>query len=249
MTFKNVFMTSLILALIASLALNYFFYKRAFIPLQLTKLDPIGLDYYSPEPLENNAKEEKSVMFYGDSRGLSWPAPKLDGYHFNNRSIGNQTSIQIAQRFNTHVIPHKPQLIVVQMCVNDLKMIPLFPDKKDRIIQDCKNNIQFLLDKAKQSKAKTILTTVFPLGDVSMLRKGMGIKEDPIIDGIEQINNFIVSQASDTTFIFDSYKLLIGENRKIIPEYSHDWLHLNSTGYEYLNREFVQFLSQTFEQE
>ena len=45
--------------------------------------------------------------------------------------------------------------------------------------------------------------------------------------------------------IFDSYDLLVGENRKINPAYSRDWLHLNVKGYEYLNTNLEGFIERT----
>ena len=220
MTFKNSFLVALALALAGSLVLNYFFYKRAFIPLQSAKLDPIGLDYYSSASTSNKPEGVPEVMFYGDSRALSWGPYKSTELHFTNRAIGNQTSTQIVQRFQAHAAVHKPQVFLVQMCVNDLKMIPLFPNKGERIIQDCKDNIQLLIDKAKQIDSKVVLTTVFPLGDISVFRNVLGITEAPIIDSIVQVNDFIKTLASEDTLIFDSYKLLVGEDHKINPDYS-----------------------------
>jgi lysophospholipase L1-like esterase len=234
----------LALALAGSLVLNYFFYKRAFIPLQSAKLDPIGLDYYSSKTSLNKSEGVPEVMFYGDSRALSWAPYKTTEVHFTNRAIGNQTSTQIVQRFQAHAAVHKPQVLLVQMCVNDLKMIPLFPAKSERIVQDCKDNIQLLINEAKQINSKVVLTTVFPLGDISVFRNVLGITELPIIDGIAQVNEYIKTLASDDILIFDSYKLLAGEDHKINPDYSSDWLHLNITGYKHLNSHLSEFLKQ-----
>jgi len=245
MWIRNFFLLLLALALVASLVLNYFFYQKAFIPLHATKLDPVGLDYYSAEQNQSRLTEKPKLMYFGDSRALSWPAYKTTDYEFVNRAIGNQTSTQILQRFETHVAPHKPEVILVQMCVNDLKMIPLFPKRKDRIIEDCKKNIQGVITKARKLEADVVLTTVFPLGDISIFRKALGASEAPIIDGIGQVNQYINSLAADDVLIFDSYALLVGENRKINPDYSRDWLHLNSQGYKQLNSALKDFIDQT----
>ncbi len=244
MTLKNLFLVALALALAGSLVLNYFFYKRAFIPLQSAKLDPIGLDYYSSESTSSKPEGVPKVMLYGDSRALSWGPYETTELHFTNRAIGNQTSTQIVQRFKTHAAAHKPQVLLVQMCVNDLKMIPLFPNKRERIIQDCKDNIQLLINEARQINSKVVLTTVFPLGDISIFRNVLGITEAPIIEGIAQVNEYIKTLASDDILIFDSYDLLLGEDLKINPAYSSDWLHLNAAGYKHLNSHLSEFLKQ-----
>lgn len=234
--------TILLLLLFASLALNYIFYKRLFIPQHAGKLDPVGLSYY-PKVASGKKKSNKPiVIFYGDSRGLSWPAPPVNHYQFLNRSIGNQTSIQVLERFNQHVAPHRPKVIIIQVCINDLKMIPLFPDKKEKIIADCKNNLQELLVQARTIKSKVILSTVFPLGKISLARKLLGMKEKPIMDAIDEVNVYIKSLASENTQILDSYGLLKGKGREIYEQYSHDWLHLNEKAYQHLNKPLVDFL-------
>ena len=244
MTFKNLILFGLALALAGSLVLNYFFYQRAFIPLQSAKLDPIGLDYYSSEIAPSTLEGIPEVMLYGDSRALSWGPYKTTTLNFTNRAIGNQTSTQIVQRFQAHVAIHKPEVLIVQMCVNDLKMIPLFPNKGQRIIQDCKDNIQLLADKAKLINSKLVMTTVFPLGYISIFRKALGISEAPIINGIERVNDYIKTLASDDLLIFDSYGYLLGDDRKINPAFSSDWLHLNGGGYKHLNSHLSEFLKQ-----
>ncbi len=231
---------------ISSLIIYYHFYKKALLLLYAAKLDPIGLSYYPTARYEGEVNAQgrlkPSVMFYGDSRALSWTNPTLDSYHFINRAIGGQTSVQIVSRFQQHIVPHRPDIIIVQMCVNDLKMVSLFANKKREIIENCKNNLQQFIQQADEIKAKVILTTIFPLGDISIAYKLLGTQEQPIIDAIDEVNLYIKSLASEKTLIFDAYHFLKGEGRKIAPEYSRDWLHLNDKGYEMLNRELMQYL-------
>jgi len=237
--------------LLVSLASNYYFYKKALLRMYADKLDPVGLNYYpdaaSTELPKPSNKLKPKVMFYGDSRALSWGNPTFDQYEFINRAIGGQTSIQIVSRFQQHVVAHQPDIIIFQLCVNDLKMIPLFPAKEREIIENCKNNLQQLLQLAHNIKAKVILSTVFPLGDVSIMRKAFGVREKPIIKAIDEVNNYIHSLADDKTVILDAYGLLkdlnsADETKKIAPHYSKDWLHLNASGYEMLNKELVNLL-------
>ncbi len=230
--------------LLISLVLNYIFYKKAFIPLHAEKLDPMGLAVY-PRVTQSALKKSNKpkVMFYGDSRALSWTNPAFDHYDFINRAIGGQTSIQIAARFQAHVVAHQPDFMIMQLCVNDLKMIPLFPEQKNDIIENCKKNLQQIIQQAHEIKAKVILSTVFPLGDISIERKLFGMREQPIIEAIDEVNVFIKSLASETTLIFDAYALLkTADGRKIDKRYSRDWLHLNERGYKVLNKEIIKLL-------
>lgn len=239
MKIQILFFSILIVFFALSIILNYLFYKKAFIPLQALRLDPLGLNYYSSLPRN---EKKKIMMYYGDSRALSWPFIKNNKFSFINRAIGNQTSIQIVARFENHVVPYKPEIILIQMCINDLKMFSLFPDKKNQILKGCKENIKHIIKKARKIKSKVIITTIFPLGDVSIARKVLGIKEKPIIEAIDIINNYIQTLKEENVFIFDSFSLLVGNKRKIDPRYSHDWLHLNKSGYLYLNQNLNIFI-------
>ncbi len=116
-------------------------------------------------------------------------------------------------RFSHHAAPLKPDTILIQVCVNDLKTIPLFPKDRELIINDCKNNIRLL-----------------------------GFDESMIIAAIDEVNEYIMGLEGQNVRIFDSYALLKGEGRKIKPDYSRDWLHLNEQGYQYLNQALKEFL-------
>lgn len=236
----SVIIVLLLVILLMSLAFNYVLYKKAFLPLHMAKLDPIGLNYYRKDDIPTTNKP--IVMFYGDSRGLSWPAPVLDQFQFVNRSIGSQTSIQVSERFSQHVALIKPDIVLLQVCVNDLKMIPLFPTQKASILANCKQNLQNILTQSHGLGSKVVLSTVFPLGDISIARKLLGSREQPIIEAIDEINAYISTLVSENTLIFDSYSLLKGEGRKIKPAYSQDWLHLSPEGYQHLNTELVSLL-------
>lgn len=245
MNIKYILIILTLLLLMLSLAFNLVFYKKAFIPLHAVRLDPLGLNYYpfvTKSEKGNQSINKPFIMFYGDSRGLSWPIPDDDNYDFINRSIGNQTSKQIIGRFGKDVAPYKPNIIIIQMCVNDLKMIPLFSSQKSMIIKGCKDRLLALVNQAHQIDAQVILTTVFPLGNVSIARNILGIREQPIINAIDEINRYIKTLASEKTIIFDSYYFLAAKDRKIQPKYSHDWLHLNNHGYQILNHQLKTLL-------
>ena len=230
------------MTMLLSLVLNYFFYKRSFIPLYETRLDPKGLNYYPSISNNQQDKTKPVVMFYGDSRALAWPNPELEEFTFINRGIGNQSSEQVVLRFQQHVANIKPDIIVIQVCINDLKVISLFPKRREIIVNNCKNNLKQLLKMSSDINAKVIMTTVFPLAKVSIAHNILGIKGAPIIEAVDKVNSFIGALSSSNIIVFDSYSLLKGKERRIKKEYSHDWLHLDTKGYEHLNKSLSQAL-------
>jgi lysophospholipase L1-like esterase len=231
--------------LILSLVLNSYLFLKAkqyYLELNGTRLDPLGLSFY---PLESTAEVKEGEMitavFFGDSRAAQWPDPVgLDGYRFVNRGIGSQTSAQVAARFQQHIVPLRPDLIIVQMCINDLKTMPLFPQNEQAIIQNCLANIDQVLAEAEQIDATVILTTVFPVGDVPLERRI--VWSPAIAAAVTAVNEQIRTKASNNVYMFDTFELLIDERGLLKREFAFDELHLNEAGYAHINEELIKFL-------
>jgi lysophospholipase L1-like esterase len=236
-------MALLVAILLASMALNYFLYEQArqyYLQLNGTRLDPLGLDYYRSAEGESTNAEQTLVVFFGDSRAASWSAPALEAFEFVNRGIGAQSSRQVLGRFEQHIKPLEPELMLLQVGVNDLKTIPLFPEHKKAIIANCKANIQQIVERSTDMGTTVILTTIFPIGEVPLERQLFW--SDDVVLAINEVNQYIQTLAGENVVVFDADTVLMGEHALIKPEYSHDLLHLNEAGYEVLNRELVKRL-------
>lgn len=230
--------------LTVSIILNILLFNRSkqyYLELNQTRLDPIGLNKYpiSPENItENNLTR---VVFFGDSRAASWTSPDLDTYQFINRGIGSQTSIQTLERFDAHVASLKPDIIIIQVGVNDLKTIALFPHKKELILENCKNNIQQIVEQSQQFNTRVILTTIFPVGKVPLERQPFW--SDEIAEAIDEVNTYIKTLASDNVIVLDTFPILANRQDIVLPEYQTDELHLNRKGYMALNQALTQLLN------
>ena len=108
------------------------------------------------------------MAFFGDSRGYEWPSPADSAlFRFIISIVVGKTSVQSAARFKAHIEPLRPQVVVVQIGINDLTMIDLLPDRRTAIIAHCKHNIETIVSQARSLKATVILSTIFPLGPLS----------------------------------------------------------------------------------
>ncbi|KKD36430.1 GDSL-type esterase/lipase family protein [Limnoraphis robusta] len=241
-----ILLTLLVLALLgSSIFLNFLLFNRGkqyYLELNLTRLDPLGWNAY---PLDSNPPPKTNsrvrLVFFGDSRAASWLSPDMEGYEFINRGIGSQTSIQTLQRFEQHIKPLEPDIVLIQVGVNDLKTIPLFPKRKELTIADCKTNIQQIVEQSKALGAVVILTPILPVGEIPLERKPFW--SDDVGLAIKEVNTYINSLASENVIIFDPFSILVDEKGVVKREYSKDELHLNSQGYKVLNQEFIQFLN------
>jgi lysophospholipase L1-like esterase len=219
----------------------YLFHRadRYYRALNAVRLDPLGLNA-DFGPLPSPEPDRMRVVFLGDSRAQDWPAPDLPGYTFLNRGIGSQTSAQVALRFDAHIRPLQPDVVVVQVCVNDLKTIPLFPQQADAIVDDCLRHLETILTGARDLGVQVILTTVFPVGEVPLERRL--VWSDAVTHAIQRVNERIRTLAAADVTVLDAYALLADARGLLRADLALDELHLNAAGYAVLNRELHTLL-------
>lgn len=235
--------------LMFSIALNiagFTLVKGYYRELHEVQLNPLSLDRYGDQPTD---PDRQTVVFFGDSRAQQWPTPDgLPQFEFINRGVAGQTSTQVVLRFDAHVRPLSPDIIVLQMCVNDLKAIPLFPDQRDSIVATCKANTKRIIARSYELGATVILTTVFPVGEPSLTRRL--VWSDDVAESVREVNDFIHSLSDDGVIVFDAYALLVNLNGLLRADLSIDELHLNPNGYALLNGALVElFLTKIQSQE
>lgn len=199
--------------------------------------DPLELEIYSTDitPEEVNGLAHPRVMFYGDSRAADWKYPELaNAGSVINRGIGGQTTDQCMLRMDFHLMPYKPDIVVLQVGVNDLKIIPLDKQKGDEVVGRVEENLRTMVDKLKASGARVIVTTIFPAGDPPFFRAPVWSPQ--IHRAIKQVNEYILKMGDgDKVIVWDVYPLLSTPNDRLRPEMARDFLHLNKTGYDYLS--------------
>jgi lysophospholipase L1-like esterase len=238
---KIILFIVLVLGLVVSVALNALLFQLAtnyYKEANAIRLNPLGIYYYPIHPtVKPNAK---ILVFFGDSRAQAWTSPKNVPFEIVNRGIGTQTSAQVAARFDYHVTSLRPQVIVVQVCINDLKDIPLFPADKSGIIARCKVNLKQIVEQSVQQNSTVVLTTIFPLGRVPLERQLFW--SDDVGLAIVDVNAYIKSLASERVIIFDSFAILADNTGAVRAEYQGDLLHINQAGYNALNSELERLL-------
>lgn len=234
--------------ILVSVRLNFLFFNRSrnyYLQLNSLQLNPLAIKFY---PVDANPKEtknfnQKNIVFFGDSRARGWNSPKdFDNFNFINRGISGQTTGQVLGRLNQHLKPLSADIVIVQVGVNDLYRIPIFPDNKETIISECKSNIKEIVRQSRQLGAVVILTTIFPIAEVPLERKLFWSLDVEL--AIQEVNDFIFSLEEEDVIIFDTREILANEQGKVREEYSRDFLHLNRAGYKALNEKLMPILKE-----
>ena len=240
---KTVSITLFIL-LVCAIAINILLYKYAFKYYRTSnqiRLDPLGLQHVSPRipSLSKNDTGKPVVLFYGDSRAAQWPFPNTDNYRFINLGIAYQTTAQIYRRsFFQEKLLEKADIIVIQMGINDLKNIAIFPSRQEQIVQNCQNNIKLLTDKLGKMQKHVILSTIFPTGKPGFLRQFFW--SEKVTSACKEVNSFIRSLAGNNITILDAFSSVNIDHFNAV--YAKNLLHLNLTGYKTVNLELLHIL-------
>ncbi len=234
------------MGLIASVLLNWQLYqqvRRYYAELNQTRLDPLGLNNYPVTPPRSRSPTTIRIVTFGDSRAANWSAPpqlSQPDYQWVNRGISGQTSAQVRQRLRQHVQPLKPDIVVIQVGINDLKTIPLFPNQQATIIANCQANIKQIVDATHALGAMAIITTIFPVGEIPLARRL--VWSESIAVAVNQVNGYIKTLKGDRTLVLDTVPLLADSQGLGLHRYQQDELHLNADGYTRLNQALVPLI-------
>lgn len=234
-----------ILLLIASFNANLQISKRSneyYRDLNATRLDPYGLAAFPTSALPiMQADPRPLVVFFGDSRAADWPVPTLPAYRFLNRGIGSQTAVQVAGRYRAHITPLHPNILIVQVGINDLKVIAMLPAQRDTIVTNCQHSIASIVTAAQAEQTTVILMTIIPAGTIPLERQWLWSSE--VDQAVNEVNAYIRSLAAPRVIIFDAAALLTDATGRVAPEYQQDELHFNAMGYTVLNAELIALLA------
>ncbi len=222
-------------AAVAGFTAAYRLYLRA-CALQL---DPPGRGHVSTAPRRPTGKV---VVFFGDSRAAQWIAPESGSdITFVNRGIAGQTTAQILGRFEAHVAALSPDIVVVQAGSNDLKCIPLFPDRAEAIERNCVENLREIVTRSVDSGATVILTTIFPHGRIPLYRRPFF--DSRVTEATKRVNEELRRLISPRVIVLDTWPILAGADGLVRPEFERDLLHLTPVGYAALNARLVPVLT------
>lgn len=227
--------------LAASLLLNLWLLRQSRINERhffLTRLDPIGLSAYpgDPPPLTG-----PRVVFYGDSRARQWALPAAPaGVTYLGRGVDGQSSRQALLRYDAHVAPLRPDVLVIQVGVNDLISIRLLERDREAIIADAVANIAALVARARADGATVVLTTIFPAAAPSLAER---LSPSSSAAAVGEVNAALQPLAAPGVIILDSAAVLADERGLVRDEYRADRWHLNPAGYAALNAALAPILA------
>lgn len=188
--------------------------------------DPYGMNFYE---MDQDVADGAEIVFLGDSRIEQWsPLPRVEGFRSLNRGQHSQTTRQILGRLHRDVISRRPAAVVLQLGINDLKAIGLFPERKEAIVCQTIRNIELIQGRLLEHEIRPFLLTIIPPGPVGVLRRPLWNAD--IDDAVQQVNRVLRAFSVEDAIVIDC-TVLLGSDGEADSGVFKDTLHLNSEGY------------------
>ena len=182
------------------------------------------------------AKNDRRVVFMGDSITDSWDSPNMGGFFpgkpYVNRGISGQTTPQMLIRFRPDVIDLKPKVVVILAGTNDLA-----GNTGPATLEAIEANLISMAELARANGIRAVFASLLPVSDYE-LRDG-----EPIIqtarrppEKILMLNNWMKEYAAKNHLVYlDYFAAMVDAKGFLKDELSNDGLHPNAEGYKVMN--------------
>lgn len=242
---KRFICSSFFFVLLCSLVLNgvlFYAAKTFYTDFKITNVFPTNENFYQSRNTQLPEKTQKRVVLFGDSRIHQWKnLPQIEGFEFINRGIGGETTAQLRARFESDVLALLPDIVILQLGINDLVAIGLQAKREKAIVQQCRDNLSFFVEMLQAKAIEVILLTIIPPTQPSLAR--LPVWSDHIPQRVTEINQEWLSlPATEKFHIVNTAQILKNELGQWHENVNQDTLHLTPIGYEYLNQAIVAIL-------
>lgn len=181
-------------------------------------------------------KNERRVVFVGDSITDSWDNPTNGGFFpgkpYFNRGISGQTTPQMLIRFRRDVIELKPKVVVILAGTNDIA-----GNTGPTTLEAIEDNLAAMAELAKVHNIRVVFASLLPISDYEV-RNGQLIiqsKRRPP-ESITALNSWMKAYATKNRLTYlDYYSAMVDDKGFLKEELSNDGLHPNPAGYQVMN--------------
>lgn len=181
-------------------------------------------------------KNEKRVVFMGDSITDSWDSPNNGGFFpgkpYVNRGISGQTTPQMLIRFRRDVIELKPKVVVILAGTNDIA-----GNTGPMTLEAIEDNLTSMAELATANGIRVVFASLLPVSDYEM-RDGK-----PIVQTVRRppekilaLNKWMKEFAAVHRMTYlDYFSAMVDDKGFLKDELSNDGLHPNPQGYAVMN--------------
>jgi lysophospholipase L1-like esterase len=179
------------------------------------------------------AKNERRVVFLGDSITDGWDRPASGGFFpgkpYVNRGISGQTTPQMLIRFRPDVIALQPRVVVILAGTNDIA-----GNTGPMTLEMIEANLSGMAELAHVHGIRVVLASVMPVSDYGHRADGTPIVQtgDRPPARILELDAWIKRYAVERNLTYvDYFSAMVDDKGMLKKELSEDGLHPNAAGY------------------
>lgn len=217
-------------------------WKNQYINYNLLRLNPLEESKTALDQLKSSQSNDSVIWLLGDSRIAQWNISYLKTLEspIINLGIEGQTSKQTVENFKKYLEISHPYCVVIQVGINDFKVIGLLENKTNEIVSNCYSNTVEILNECNSRNIRAIYIPILPTGNIEFIRRF--IWNSGIDTQINEFNTRMKAYCSGNNVLyFDFAKILSDIPKAKKSKYHKGFLHLSDAGYKYLSKEFIQF--------
>ena len=208
--------------------------RRLYADALLSQIWPEG---QPPEvAVETEAPGGKTVLLLGDSRVANWGSPQLRNFRVINAGAPGLTSAQVCLRCRQWLEKIRPDIVVIQVGINDLKVLGVRPELRQPIVFATASNLTAIVEQCRRAGSRVLVLAIWPGIEPAGLRRV--VWSDQVNEAVAEVNQKLQNLTADpdSLRVFD----LLGELRKKsspdnCKKLYRDTLHLTTEAYARLS--------------
>ena len=136
--------------------------------------------------LQPTTGKKPTVLFFGDSRVAQWRLPELAHWRVVNAGSGGLTTSQVLASAPKLLEEFRPEAVVLEAGINDIKFIGLRPDLAAEIISLSISNLTAVIAECGRPHCPIIVLKIWPPSAPSLARRL--IWNEKIPDSVAVVN-------------------------------------------------------------
>jgi lysophospholipase L1-like esterase len=186
-----------------------------------------------PGPVQAMAPRD-GVILIGDSRLTQWKAARLGGLDVANCGVNGATSAEVLAQVPGWLAWQQPRVAVIEMGINDLKLLGVRPDLRAAVVAAVMGNIEKTAAACREQGVAVIVCPVWPAGPIPLVRRLAWNGE--VGRAADEVNGRLREWASDApgVALFDGFAELLEASPELRRDGYRDALHLRPETYRRL---------------
>ncbi len=208
--------------------------RRQYAEKLIAQTWPAGVA--SPSIMEAAAPGMKALLLLGDSRAAQWGLPPIKNFRVVNAGVPGMTSAQLVLRHQEILERAQPQAVVIQIGINDLKLLGVRPELREPVVSGCVSNIQAVVKECRRRGVRVMVTPVWPAGELTLARRFVWNKT--VGEAVDETNARLEQLFAKQTGVrvVDIFSTLSREHSGRPSQLYRDTLHLKPETYDRLSR-------------